>query len=154
MTVQALLEQERYFREHRREIATATPAVLDELFTRFTPSLTREQLISNAKAMNEAAARDEMVYTTYGSLSTSEIMSVADAQREAGKGTLLGELKAIDNQAQQTYRDFQDLSRRRAELALAINESGVPQTDIAKTLGVTRQRAFALIKQGRDAQHN
>lgn len=152
MTVQALLEQERYFREHRQAIADDDPAVFKELFSRFTPSLTREQLVSNAKAMNEAAARDEMVYTTYGSLSTGEIMSVADAQREAGKDTLLGELKAIDNQAQQTYRDFQELSRRRAELALAINESGVPQTDIAKTLGVTRQRAYSLIKQGRDAK--
>ena len=81
-------------------------------------------------------------------------MAVADAQREAGKDTLLSELRAIDNQAQQTYRDFQELSRRRAELALAINESGVPQTDIAKTLGVTRQRAYSLIKQSRDAQHN
>lgn len=152
MTITALLKQERYFREHASEIANGDASVLDELFTQFTPSLTREQLVANAKAHLEATAHADTVYNEYGSLSASEIVKVSVAQQDEGKAALLSDLKTVNDKALSTYETFQELSKQRAELALNIYEAGVSQAEIADTLGVARQRAYSLINQGRKAR--
>lgn len=91
------------------------------------------------------------MYTMYGNLSATELIQLAAEQRKRGETYLLQELADIDKQARDAYEAFQDLSRQRSKLVLAISEAGVPQSEIAEALGLSRQRVYTLLKQGRKA---
>ena len=91
------------------------------------------------------------MYTMYGNLSATELIQLAAEQRKRGETYLLQELAGIDKQARDAYEAFQDLSRQRSKLVLAISEAGVPQSEIAEALGLSRQRVHTLLKQGRKA---
>lgn len=94
---------------------------------------------------------DQEMYTTYGKTSATELIRLAVEQRKRGETYLLQELANIDKQARDAYEVFQDLSRQRSKLVLAISEAGMPQSEIAEALGVSRQRVYTLLKQGRKA---
>lgn len=87
----------------------------------------------------------------YGNLSATELIQLAAEQRKRGETYLLQELADIDKQARDAYEAFQDLSHQRSKLVLAISEAGVPQSEIAESLGISRQRVYTLLKQGRKA---
>lgn len=147
---QHLMERERYFRDHRSEIAAGDAAVLDELDARFSPTLTRDELILNAKSMDEGeAARDDSVYTVYGSLSPNEIVQLVNQHHDAGRAALVRELRIIDDRHEALGELAQQLSSRRSEVALALIETGLSQVEVAELLGVSRQRAYLIVNRAR-----
>ena len=75
-TVQALLEQERFFRENASAIANGDAGVLNELFSRFSPSLSRDEMIKQAELFTEEKARGGVVYNKHWGLSNIEAIQV------------------------------------------------------------------------------